>query len=60
MHWENYPGIQFYHQIPGVGISKPVIRGHEFQPIMVNDRGIKQEGQQWGADSWVLKLTPSI
>ena len=34
----------------GVGISKPVIRGLSFQRIIVNHNGIKQEGQQWGAD----------
>jgi iron complex outermembrane receptor protein len=34
----------------GVGIAKPMIRGMGFNRIMVNNRGIKQEGQQWGAD----------
>ena len=34
----------------GVGIAKPVIRGMSFNRIIVNNRGIKQEGQQWGAD----------
>jgi iron complex outermembrane receptor protein len=34
----------------GVGIAKPVIRGLSFNRVIVNDRGIKQEGQQWGAD----------
>ncbi|WNB18442.1 TonB-dependent receptor [Marivirga arenosa] len=34
----------------GVGIAKPMIRGMSFNRIMVNNRGIKQEGQQWGAD----------
>ena len=34
----------------GVGIAKPVIRGMSFNRVMVNNRGIKQEGQQWGAD----------
>ena len=34
----------------GVGIAKPVIRGMSFNRILVNNRGIKQEGQQWGAD----------
>lgn len=34
----------------GVGIAKPVIRGMSFNRIMVNDHGIKQEGQQWGSD----------
>ncbi|QLE02115.1 TonB-dependent receptor [Galbibacter sp. BG1] len=34
----------------GVGIAKPVIRGMGFNRVLVNNRGIKQEGQQWGAD----------
>ena len=34
----------------GTSISKPVIRGLSFNRVIVTDRGIKQEGQQWGAD----------
>ena len=34
----------------GCGISKPVIRGMGFNRIAVVSQGIKQEGQQWGAD----------
>lgn len=34
----------------GVNIAKPVIRGMSANRILVNNRGIKQEGQQWGAD----------
>lgn len=34
----------------GVGIAKPVIRGLSFNRIVVNNDGVKQEGQQWGAD----------
>ncbi len=34
----------------GVGIAKPVIRGLSFNRVIVNDQGIKQQGQQWGAD----------
>lgn len=34
----------------GVSIGKPVIRGLSFNRVIVRDRGIKQEGQQWGAD----------
>jgi len=34
----------------GVSIAKPVIRGLSFNRVIVTDRGIKQEGQQWGAD----------
>ncbi len=45
---ERLPGMATINT--GVGISKPVIRGMSFNRIMVNDRGIKQEGQQWGAD----------
>ncbi|MBV6647854.1 MAG: TonB-dependent receptor, partial [Cyclobacteriaceae bacterium] len=42
------PGISTMNL--GVGIAKPVIRGMSFNRILVNNRGIKQEGQQWGAD----------
>jgi iron complex outermembrane recepter protein len=45
---ENEPGISMINT--GVGISKPVIRGMAFNRVLVNDRGVKQEGQQWGAD----------
>ncbi|EOZ98617.1 TonB-dependent receptor [Indibacter alkaliphilus LW1] len=45
---EKLPGISTINT--GVGIAKPVIRGMSFNRIMINDRGIKQEGQQWGAD----------
>ncbi len=45
---EKLPGLSTINT--GVGISKPVIRGMSFNRIMINDRGIKQEGQQWGAD----------
>lgn len=34
----------------GQGLSKPMIRGLAFNRIAVTDNGIKQEGQQWGAD----------
>lgn len=34
----------------GSGFSKPVIRGMGFNRIVVAENGIKQEGQQWGAD----------
>lgn len=42
------PGIQTMNV--GVGIAKPMIRGMGFNRILINNRGIKQEGQQWGAD----------
>ncbi|GAA5042619.1 TonB-dependent receptor [Marivirga lumbricoides] len=45
---QRIPGINAINT--GVGIAKPVIRGLSFNRIIVNDRGIKQEGQQWGAD----------
>ncbi|MGY6560841.1 MAG: TonB-dependent receptor plug domain-containing protein [Luteibaculaceae bacterium] len=34
----------------GVGVAKPVIRGLTGNRVLVNDLGIKQEGQQWGLD----------
>ncbi|WP_235830393.1 TonB-dependent receptor [Paenimyroides tangerinum] len=34
----------------GSGVSKPMIRGLGFTRIAVTENGIKQEGQQWGAD----------
>jgi iron complex outermembrane receptor protein len=45
---EDLPGINAINT--GVGISKPVIRGMSFNRVIVNDQGIKQEGQQWGTD----------
>ena len=45
---ENLPGVNAINT--GVGISKPVIRGMSFNRVIVNDKGIKQEGQQWGTD----------
>lgn len=49
--------VQTLGNIPGVrsmdigsGFSKPVIRGMGFNRIAVLENGIKQEGQQWGAD----------
>ncbi|GMQ26360.1 TonB-dependent receptor [Algoriphagus sp. oki45] len=45
---ENLPGVQAMNM--GVGISKPMIRGLSFNRILIEDSGIKQEGQQWGAD----------
>jgi iron complex outermembrane receptor protein len=34
----------------GAGFSKPSIRGMAFNRIAVVENGVKQEGQQWGAD----------
>lgn len=45
---EEIPGINALNT--GVGISKPVIRGMTFNRVIVNDQGIKQEGQQWGLE----------
>ena len=49
--------VQTLERIPGVhsmdigaGFSKPMIRGLGFNRIAVSENGIKQEGQQWGAD----------
>ncbi|HEX3006054.1 MAG TPA: TonB-dependent receptor [Bacteroidales bacterium] len=45
---EKLPGV--YSMDIGSGISKPVIRGMGFNRVVVSENGIKQEGQQWGAD----------
>lgn len=45
---EKLPGIKAW-QI-GQGFSKPVIRGLGFNRVAVVEHGIKQQGQQWGAD----------
>ena len=34
----------------GSGQSKPLIRGLGFNRVIVIDKGVKHEGQQWGAD----------
>ncbi len=34
----------------GQGLAKPLIRGLGFDRVVVTDQGVKQEGQQWGAD----------
>lgn len=34
----------------GTGIAKPVIRGLYGNRVLVNQNGVKQEGQQWGND----------
>jgi iron complex outermembrane receptor protein len=39
-----------YSMETGSGFSKPMIRGMGFNRISVTENGIKQEGQQWGAD----------
>lgn len=45
---EQLAGVSAIHT--GVGISKPVIRGMSLNRVIVNEYGIKQEGQQWGLD----------
>lgn len=45
---EKLPGV--YSMDIGSGFSKPVIRGMGFNRVAVSENGIKQEGQQWGAD----------
>ena len=49
--------MQSLERLPGVktigigsGQSKPLIRGLGFNRVVVIDRGIKHEGQQWGVD----------
>lgn len=45
---QNIPGIQSMDI--GSGFSKPMIRGMGFNRVSVTENGVKQEGQQWGAD----------
>lgn len=45
---ERLPGVQMIGI--GAGQSKPLIRGMGFNRIVVVDKGIKHEGQQWGSD----------
>lgn len=45
---EYIPGVQ--SMSIGSGFSKPMIRGMGFNRVSVVEGGIKQEGQQWGAD----------
>jgi len=45
------PGIS--EVTTGGGISKPVIRGLGFNRVLVVNDGIRQEGQQWGAEHGV-------
>jgi iron complex outermembrane recepter protein len=49
--------MQTLSRLPGVksigigsGQSKPLIRGLGFNRVVVVDKGVKHEGQQWGAD----------
>lgn len=45
---DDLPGFQVMSA--GTHVAKPVIRGFSFNRVAVIDRGIKQEGQQWGWD----------
>ena len=54
---ERLPG--FNSMDIGVSASKPVIRGMGFNRVVVIDNGIKQEGQQWGADHG-LEIDPFL
>ncbi|TKC08622.1 TonB-dependent receptor [Pedobacter frigoris] len=45
---ERLPGIKTIGI--GSGQSKPLIRGLGFNRVLVVDKGVKHEGQQWGAD----------
>lgn len=45
---ERFPGIKTIGI--GSGQSKPLIRGLGFNRVVVVDKGVKHEGQQWGAD----------
>lgn len=56
---ENFAGsfAKTLEKLPGVnsmdigsGASKPIIRGLGFNRVAVSENGVKQEGQQWGAD----------
>ncbi|MCK7556480.1 Plug domain-containing protein [Chitinophaga sedimenti] len=49
--------MQSLDRLPGVktigigsGQSKPLVRGLGFNRVVVTDKGVKHEGQQWGAD----------
>jgi iron complex outermembrane recepter protein len=57
--------VQMLEKIPGIsalnitsGVSKPMIRGLGFNRVVVTTYGIKQEGQQWGADHG-LEIDPN-
>lgn len=45
---EHLPGFNAMNI--GASAAKPVIRGMSFNRVVVVNNGIKQEGQQWGAD----------
>ncbi|MDR3189199.1 MAG: TonB-dependent receptor [Prevotellaceae bacterium] len=45
---EKLPGVSAFQV--GQGLSKPFIRGLGFNRLVVAENGVKQQGQQWGAD----------
>lgn len=45
---EKLPGVSAFQV--GQGFSKPVIRGLGFNRVVVTENGIRQQGQQWGAE----------
>ncbi len=45
---ERLPGVNSMDI--GANASKPIIRGMSFNRVVVSQDGVKQEGQQWGAD----------
>ncbi|WP_075602331.1 TonB-dependent receptor [Saccharicrinis aurantiacus] len=45
---ERLPGVNAMDI--GANASKPIIRGMGFNRVVVSENGVKQEGQQWGAD----------
>jgi iron complex outermembrane recepter protein len=51
------PGVQVIQT--GVAIARPVVRGLSGNRILVQDLGMKQEGQQWGSDHG-LEIDPYL
>lgn len=45
---ERLPGVQLIGI--GSGQSKPLLRGMGFNRVVVLDKGVRHEGQQWGSD----------
>jgi len=45
---DRLPGVNVMNT--GTSIGKPVLRGFSFNRVAVIDKGIRQEGQQWGWD----------
>jgi iron complex outermembrane receptor protein len=45
---DGIPGVQMLQT--GSGVAKPIIQGMHSNRILILNNGIRQEGQQWGAD----------